>query len=130
MAIENVLNNRRTWIKKSLETVFSIAICRQSGDKWQSKTLFLTTFVDSINVCRLPGVEILYINFRQTMVPFLIKLHVIPWFNKLRKCQINAIICLVVKNVSSESERIKWQNLASLLKLREVGVRIIHVNQP
>ena len=25
-----------------LETVLSIAICRQSGDKWQSKTLFLT----------------------------------------------------------------------------------------
>ena len=30
--------------QKSLETVFSIAICRQSGDKWQSKTLFLTIF--------------------------------------------------------------------------------------
>ena len=29
---------------KSPETVFSIAICRQSGDKWQSKTLFLTNF--------------------------------------------------------------------------------------
>ena len=28
--------------QKSLETVFSITICRQSGDKWQSKTLFLT----------------------------------------------------------------------------------------
>ena len=27
---------------KSLETVFSIAICRQSDDKRQSKTLFLT----------------------------------------------------------------------------------------
>ena len=26
-------------------TVFSIAICRQSGDKWQSKTLFLTIFL-------------------------------------------------------------------------------------
>ena len=30
--------------QKSIETVFSIAICRQSGDKWQSKTLFLTIF--------------------------------------------------------------------------------------
>ena len=30
--------------QKSLETVFLIAICRQSGDKWQSKTLFLTIF--------------------------------------------------------------------------------------
>ena len=30
--------------KKSLEVVFSIAICRQSGDKYQSKTLFLMIF--------------------------------------------------------------------------------------
>ena len=30
--------------QKSIETVFSIAICRQCGDKWQSKTLFLTIF--------------------------------------------------------------------------------------
>ena len=29
---------------KSLETVFSIVIGRQFGDKWQSKTLFLTIF--------------------------------------------------------------------------------------
>ena len=27
-----------------LESVFSIAICRQSGDKWQPKTLFLAIF--------------------------------------------------------------------------------------
>ena len=52
--------------QKSLETVFSIAICRQSVDKWQSKTLFLmifvSTFVDSINVfdCRLSGVCMVY----------------------------------------------------------------------
>ena len=30
--------------QKSIETVFLIAICRQCGDKWQSKTLFLTGF--------------------------------------------------------------------------------------
>ena len=30
--------------QKSIETVFSIAFCRQCGDKWQSKTLFLTIF--------------------------------------------------------------------------------------
>ena len=30
--------------QKSIETVFSIAICRQCGDKWQSKTLFLSIF--------------------------------------------------------------------------------------
>ena len=55
----NALNNRLTRIKESLETVISIAICRQSletvisiaiyrptGDKWQSKSLF------SIAICR------------------------------------------------------------------------------
>ena len=30
--------------QKSIETVFLIAICRQCGDKWQSKTLFQTIF--------------------------------------------------------------------------------------
>ena len=30
--------------QKLLETVFSIDICCQSVDKWQSKILFLTTF--------------------------------------------------------------------------------------
>ena len=29
---------------KSIETVFLIVICRQSGDKWQSNTLFLGIF--------------------------------------------------------------------------------------
>ena len=42
--------------------MFLIAICRQSGDKWQSKTLFLTIFYlrFSINVfaCRLPSVKL------------------------------------------------------------------------
>ena len=48
--------------RKSLEIDFSIAICRPIGDKCQSETLFLSiflsTFVDSINVfdCRLSGV--------------------------------------------------------------------------
>ena len=47
---------------KSIETVFSIAICRPTGDKWQSKTLFLSIFyrhssiVDNVFDCRLPGV--------------------------------------------------------------------------
>ena len=31
--------------KKSLETEFSIVICRQTGDKWQSKTLLLSIFL-------------------------------------------------------------------------------------
>ena len=30
--------------QKSIETVFSIAICRPTGNKWQSKTLFLSIF--------------------------------------------------------------------------------------
>ena len=40
--------------QKSLETVFLIVICRHLGDKWQSKTLFLTNswpmFINSIYV--------------------------------------------------------------------------------
>ena len=31
--------------QKSIETLFSIAICRPTGDKWQSKTLFLFDFI-------------------------------------------------------------------------------------
>ena len=48
--------------QKLIETVFSIAICRHTGDKWQLKTLFLSifdprsSFVGSILDCRLPGV--------------------------------------------------------------------------
>ena len=48
--------------QKSLETEFSAAICCQSSDKWQSKTLFLAIFdpglsiVKSVFDCRLPGV--------------------------------------------------------------------------
>ena len=40
VAIENVntIGERRS---ESLQTVFSIAICLPTGDKWQSKTLFL-----------------------------------------------------------------------------------------
>ena len=30
--------------QKSFETEFLIAICRPTGDKWQSKTMFLTSF--------------------------------------------------------------------------------------
>ena len=30
--------------QKSIETVFSIGICCPTGDKWQSKTLFLSIF--------------------------------------------------------------------------------------
>ena len=48
--------------QKSLETEFLIAICRQFGDKCQSKTLFLAIFylhlsiVKSVFDCRLSGV--------------------------------------------------------------------------
>ena len=48
--------------KKLLETEFLIAICRQTGNKWQSKTLFLAVFdpclliVKSVLDCQLPGV--------------------------------------------------------------------------
>ena len=48
--------------QKSIETEFWIAICRPTGDKWQSKTLFLAIFgprssiVKSVIDCRLSGV--------------------------------------------------------------------------
>ena len=51
--------------QKSLEIEFSIAICRHTGDKWQSKTMFLSIFdtgssiVDSVFDCRLLGVLII-----------------------------------------------------------------------
>ena len=51
--------------QNSLETEFSIAICRHTGDKWQSKTLVLSIFdprssiVDCVFDCCLPGVFIL-----------------------------------------------------------------------
>ena len=47
--------------QKSIETVFSIAICRHTGDKWESKTLFLSIFdprssiVDNVFDFRLSG---------------------------------------------------------------------------
>ena len=50
--------------KKSIETVFLIAICCSTGDKWQLKTLFISIFaphssiVDSVFDCHLPGVII------------------------------------------------------------------------
>ena len=54
--------------KKSLETEFSIAICRHTGDKWPMKTLFLSIFfsrssiVHSVFDSRLPGVGPLCVN--------------------------------------------------------------------
>ena len=50
--------------QKLLETVFVIAICYLTGDKWQSKTLFLLIFYPhssifkSIFDCRLQGVAL------------------------------------------------------------------------
>ena len=48
--------------QKSLETEFSVTICRPTGDKWQSITLFVAIFdprssiVKSVFDCRLSGV--------------------------------------------------------------------------
>ena len=49
--------------QKSIETkVFSIVICRPTGNKWQSKTLLLSIFDPRSSIvvyvfdCRLPGV--------------------------------------------------------------------------
>ena len=60
---------RRTEIKKLLETMFLIAICRLTGDKRQSKTLFLaiiflrSSIDNSIFDCRLFSVVL------KTVVP-------------------------------------------------------------
>ena len=51
--------------QKSLETEILIAIYRQSGDKWQSKTIFLSIFdphsliVKNVFDCNLHGVSML-----------------------------------------------------------------------
>ena len=61
--------------KKSLETEFLIAICRPTGDKWQSKTLYLAIFdprssiVKSVYDCRLSCVDRLRENFSEITVP-------------------------------------------------------------
>ena len=50
--------------QKSIKTDFLIAICRPTGDKWQSKTLFLAIFdprssiVKSVFDCRLSDVSL------------------------------------------------------------------------
>ena len=55
--------------QKPLETVFSIAMCRQSGDKWQLKILFPaifdthSTIVKSVFDCCLPGVVMVKVSF-------------------------------------------------------------------
>ena len=60
---QQVADNRKCQRRsKSVETVFLIAICRPTGHKWQSKTLFLSIFdprssiVDYVLDFRLPGV--------------------------------------------------------------------------
>ena len=50
--MENTVNIKNM-DKKSLETVLSIAICRQLGDKWQLKTLFLTIFDLGSSIVRM-----------------------------------------------------------------------------
>ena len=51
--------------QKALETEFLIAICRLTGNKWQSKTLFLAVFdprsltVKSVFNCHVSGVKLI-----------------------------------------------------------------------
>ena len=52
--------------QKSLETVFSIAICCQSDDKWQSKSLFLAIFDICSSKVLEQGWKILKISTRPT----------------------------------------------------------------
>ena len=54
--------------QQSLETEFSIAICRLTGNKWQSKTLFLVSFETCLSIvkrifdCSLSGVKLLLLS--------------------------------------------------------------------
>ena len=50
------VNERDEHRSKIVKTEFSIAICRQTGDKWRSKMLFLAIF--GVFDCRLSGVEL------------------------------------------------------------------------
>ena len=65
--------------QKSLETEFLIAICRPTGDKWQSKTLFISIFYPCLSIfksvfdCRLSGV-VLITNYH---APILLALHLL-----------------------------------------------------
>ena len=61
--------------QKSLETEFSIAICRPTGDKWQSKALFLaflaisdsrSSIINSVFDCRLS--DVMFIDQRKTTI--------------------------------------------------------------
>ena len=70
--------------QKSIETVFSIAICSPIGNKWQSKTLFLLIFdphwsnVDYVFDCRLHRVfkedVVLWVKVQNFQNPELLKL--------------------------------------------------------
>ena len=59
--------------QKSLATEFSIAICRSTDDKWQSKTLFLWIFYPRSSIvkhvfdCRLLGVFIINVGVMTVM---------------------------------------------------------------
>ena len=62
-----IIDERRSNI---VRTEFTIAICRTTGDKWQSKKLFQSNFdprssiVKSIFDCRLSGVVLLNIGLQ------------------------------------------------------------------
>ena len=66
----------------SLETEFLIAICRPTGDKWQSKSLFLSFFAPrssifkSVIECRLSGVFFLEIKFCKCALFYLMRIHI------------------------------------------------------
>ena len=49
--------------QKSLETEFFIAICRPTGDKWQSKTLFLAIFDGPLLIDKSVLIAPMYIDY-------------------------------------------------------------------
>ena len=87
--------------QKSIETEFLIAICRLTGNKWQSKTLFLAIFdqlssiVKSIFDCRLFRVYLLYLYAKFLHLPVyftcMLNLDMLEfpnWFNLNKQCRL------------------------------------------
>ena len=72
--------------EKSLETEFSIAICRPTGDKWQSKTLFQTisdprsSLVKNVFDCHLSDVRLLGKQHKPPKIATLLKLFKLKTF--------------------------------------------------
>ena len=75
--------------KTSLETEFLIAICRQSGDKWQSKTLFLEIYIHVRRLLRVLSIATypVWALYSRTLVAF----------NVLSTCDFGRLTQIIMK---------------------------------